>query len=146
MSSVTVPRKLMAAQLSDIPEPILSLRGDTPPELAALVMRCLEKEPIDRPQRALELVRILEVVSAGAEQSSRARAADGSLARRLGIGFAALIAVSILARASIIALGLPEWTLPVMLVATILATVASIGRARSAARVVTPLTTVRRGE
>jgi hypothetical protein len=107
-------------------------------------MRCLAKEPVDRPQHASELVRVLEVVSAG-EERSRSRANDATLARRLGLGFGALVAVAILARASIIALGLPEWVLPVMLVVAVIAIVVVIGRPRVASAA-TPLTPAGRGE
>jgi serine/threonine protein kinase len=137
------PRKLLAAHLSDAPEPILARRPDTPPALAALVMRCLEKEPSARPQRAAELVRVLEVVSAGEERSARAHTRNSALGRRLFLGFGALFGVAILARASIIALGLPDWVLPAMLIVAVLALVAIVGRPRGA-RVVTPLTPARR--
>jgi tetratricopeptide (TPR) repeat protein len=38
-------------------------RGTVPPALANLVMRCLEKRPADRPQRAEELLGVLEALS-----------------------------------------------------------------------------------
>jgi serine/threonine-protein kinase len=131
------PRKLLAAHLSQPPEPILSHRPDTPPALAELVMRCLEKEPVDRPQHASELARVLEIVSAGEERSARGHA-NVTLARRLGLGFAVIVAVTVLARAAIIALGLPEWVLPATLVIAVIAMVAIVGRARAPARVATP--------
>ncbi|MEO8560638.1 MAG: serine/threonine-protein kinase [bacterium] len=139
------PRKLLAAHLSTPPEPILAHRPDTPPALASLVMRCLAKEPSDRPQRANELARVLEIVSAGEERSARSQSSDATLGRRLVLGFGALVVVAILARASIIALGLPEWVLPAMLVVAVVAIVIVIGRPR-VARAVTPLTPSRRGE
>jgi len=138
------PRKLLAAHLSTPPVPILTHRPDTPPALASLVMRCLEKEPTDRPQQATELARTLEIVSAG-EERSRSHARDVTLARRLGLGFGALVAVAILARASIIALGLPEWILPATLVVAVIGIVVMIGRPR-VAHVVTPLTPAGRGK
>src|SRR4051812_34281610 len=140
------PRKLLAAHLSSAPVPILAVRPDTPPALATLVMRCLEKEPADRPQNANELARVLEIVSTGEERSARGRVATGHLGRWLALGFVGLVAVAILARASIIALGLPEWVLPVMLVAAVLGIVAVVGRARGVARAATPLTPARRRE
>jgi serine/threonine-protein kinase len=138
------PRKLLAAHLTMQPVPILAVRPDTPPALATLVMRCLEKEPADRPQDANELARVLEIVSSGGERSGRPHVARGTLARWLGLGFVGLVAVAILARASIIALGLPEWVLPAMLVASVIGIVAMVGRARGATRAPTPLTPARR--
>jgi serine/threonine protein kinase len=139
------PRKLLAAHLSQPPEPIRARRPDTPPVLADLVMRCLAKEPADRPQHASELVRVLEIVQAG-EERARASASRGGLGRRLALGLVALVAVAIVARASIIAMGLPDWVLPAMLVATVLVIVVLVGRAQGIARAVTPLTPARRGE
>jgi len=139
------PRKLLAAHLSQPPEPILARRPDTPPALADLVMRCLAKEPADRPQRASELVRVLEIVQAG-EERARAGSARGGLGRRLLLGFVAIVAVAIVARAAIIAMGLPEWVLPLMLVLTVLVIVVLVGRAQGIARAITPFTPARRGD
>jgi serine/threonine-protein kinase len=44
------------------PEPITARRPGVPPDLAALVMRCLEQRPADRPQSADELLATLETV------------------------------------------------------------------------------------
>ena len=41
------PHKLLAAHMSETPQPVAELRPDCPPALAALVMRCLAKEPGD---------------------------------------------------------------------------------------------------
>ena len=50
----------MAAHASQVPDPILSRRADTPPYLAAIVMKCLEKAPARRPQSGDEIVRALD--------------------------------------------------------------------------------------
>jgi eukaryotic-like serine/threonine-protein kinase len=140
------PRKLLTAHLTEAPEPVLARRPDTPPALAAMVMACLEKEPADRPQTAKELLRVLEIVQAGERSAARAQVQRGSLARQLALGLVALVAVSILARASIIAMGLPEWVLPAMLVAAVLIIVLLVGRAQGIARAITPMTPARRRE
>ena len=54
------PQALLAAQLTELPPPLSSRRYDVPVALNELVMRCLEKDPADRPRSATELVRILE--------------------------------------------------------------------------------------
>ena len=51
------PHKLLAAHMSERPQPIAELRPDTPPMLAELVMQCLEKDPDARPQRAADIAR-----------------------------------------------------------------------------------------
>ena len=140
------PRKLLAAHLTETPEPVANLRPDTPPALAAMVTSCLEKEPADRPQTAKALLHVLEIVQAGEQRAARAQVQRGSLARQLAIGLFALVAVSILARASIIAMGLPEWVLPAMLVVAVLIIVALVGRAQGIARAITPMTPARRRE
>jgi serine/threonine-protein kinase len=40
---------VMAAHANQLPEPIVKRRGDTPAELARIVMQCLEKVPSNRP-------------------------------------------------------------------------------------------------
>ena len=47
----------MAAHATQKPEPIGRRRQDTPNALAAVVMRCLEKRPADRPESAMDIVR-----------------------------------------------------------------------------------------
>jgi serine/threonine-protein kinase len=56
----STPHKLLAAQLSQPAPPIRSRRADVPPPLAVIIMRCLEKEPAQRPKSAAELLRMLD--------------------------------------------------------------------------------------
>jgi serine/threonine protein kinase/tetratricopeptide (TPR) repeat protein len=56
------PQGLLAAHVTEPPEPIQKRRPSLPPSLAALVMRCLEKRPADRPQSAAEIVHALDDV------------------------------------------------------------------------------------
>jgi tetratricopeptide (TPR) repeat protein/tRNA A-37 threonylcarbamoyl transferase component Bud32 len=109
------PQQLLAAQMSEPPRPIGEVRPDTPPLLARLVMKCLEKEPDDRPQAASDLVRVLETVtSGGAHPAMPAILLGGQrrLARALGVYAAAFLAVALLTRAAVIAIGLPDWVFP----------------------------------
>jgi len=55
------PQQVMAAHATQKPEPISRRRHDTPNELAAVVMRCLEKRPADRPASAMEIARMAAV-------------------------------------------------------------------------------------
>jgi len=54
------PSALLAAQVTELPEPVARRRPATPPPLAGLIMRCLEKRPADRPQTATEIVHALD--------------------------------------------------------------------------------------
>ena len=49
------PQAVMIAHAKEVPEPIGKRRPDTPAMLARLVMKCLEKTPDRRPQRAAEV-------------------------------------------------------------------------------------------
>jgi len=49
------PQQMLAAQVMEQPVPISQRRPDTPPALAALVMKCLEKDPSKRPQSAVSV-------------------------------------------------------------------------------------------
>jgi eukaryotic-like serine/threonine-protein kinase len=56
----TTAQAMMAAHLTEAPVVVTERRGTMPAVLASLVMRCLEKKPADRPQRAEELLAVLE--------------------------------------------------------------------------------------
>ncbi len=61
------PQAIIAAHVTQQPQPVERFRGNVPPALAALIMRCLEKKPADRPQSAEEIVHAAEtLVTTGA--------------------------------------------------------------------------------
>ncbi|MBK9978512.1 MAG: protein kinase [Gemmatimonadetes bacterium] len=57
---------MIAAHMTESPEPVTSRRPALPPALAALVMRCLAKDAELRPQTAVELLRALDDLSLNA--------------------------------------------------------------------------------
>ena len=59
----TTPQALLAAHLSQIPDPLVRYRTSISAGLNALVLRCLEKHPADRWQTADEVLRSLDSVS-----------------------------------------------------------------------------------
>lgn len=106
------PRKLLTAQMSEVPSPVSSVRTDTPLSLAALVMRCLEKEPGDRPQHAIELVRALDGLATGTHDALvRAPAPRQRLSRALLLYGLSFLPVAVVTKATMITLGLPEWVM-----------------------------------
>jgi len=108
------PAKLLGAHLGEAPRDIREVRGDTPPALAELVMRCLAKDPDQRPGQASDLVRVLDSTT-----SSGAAAAAPSvlgprirLGRALGLWAGATGLVGLVAWAATSVIGLPDWVLP----------------------------------
>ena len=55
----------LAAQAVETPVPIQNKRPMLPAALSALIMRCLEKRPADRPQTAAELLQELDAIATG---------------------------------------------------------------------------------
>ena len=53
---------LLAAHAVEAPKPISQRRPSIPVDLAALIMRCLEKRPDDRPQSANEIIQALDAL------------------------------------------------------------------------------------
>ncbi|HEY4320384.1 MAG TPA: protein kinase [Gemmatimonadales bacterium] len=108
--------RLLVAHMSQAPKAIAGLRPDCPPALAALVMQCLAKDPIDRPASANELLRRLDEVAAASGALAMLPAiligGKGILWRALALYALAFIVVAIVARAAIIAIGLPDWVFP----------------------------------
>ena len=125
------PQKLLAAQMSQRPQPIGELRRDAPPLLCTLVMRCLEKDPADRPQQASEIVHLLDTVATGdwpAVHPPARPTPRQTLGRALAIYSLAFIPVAILAEWVIVTLALPPWLLSVALVLMVLALPVTIAR------------------
>ena len=109
------PQKVLAMQLSERPRPIGEIRPETPWPLAELVMACLEKEADNRPQTAAYLLDVVEsVTSPSANQTMPAIlfGAPGMLWKALAFYAVAFVGVAIVAKAAIVAIGLPDWVFP----------------------------------
>jgi serine/threonine-protein kinase len=74
------PQETMAAQLTRTPTPLDKVRRDVPPQLSAAIMRCLEKRPEDRWQKASELLGALDAITVGSGEFVAARGARRSVA------------------------------------------------------------------
>ena len=80
----------LAAHAIEKPEPIERRRPGLPRPLAALIMRCLEKRPADRPQDAAELVAALDSIHVGHGDS-----ASASATRRRSIKIIVAVAIGL---------------------------------------------------
>ena len=104
------PQAVLTAHLTETPSDVRVRRPDLPATVAALVMRCLEKKPADRPRSAQSLVNTFDALLAPGGDVSRAerdafdtgpRGQRRRLLRRIGIAAAAVAilgAVAALAR------------------------------------------------
>jgi len=61
--AATSPAKVLAAVLSQDPQPLVEVRPEVPRSLSELVMRCLSKDPDDRPASARMLLNALDAFS-----------------------------------------------------------------------------------
>ena len=108
-------QRMLAAHMSEAPRPIAELRGDVPAPLAELVMRCLAKDPDDRPESAGDIARVLETITSGAGtpvMPAVLMGGPGMFRKALAIYGAAFVVVAVVAKAAITAIGLPEWVFP----------------------------------
>jgi len=109
------PQRMLVAHMSEEPRPIATLRPDVPAPLAELVMRCLAKDPADRPQLANDIVRLLETVASGSGTPAMPavlRGGAGVFWKALALYAAAFVVVAVMAKAAIVGIGLPDWVFP----------------------------------
>jgi eukaryotic-like serine/threonine-protein kinase len=115
------PQALLAAHITQTPDPVTRYRPTVSPQLNGLVMRCLEKRAADRWQTAAELVPQLDtmttpsggmtptgaqtLVSSGTEAAIR-RAHPGRVAAMFGVASVLVLAV---VWVLVQRLGLPDW-------------------------------------
>jgi hypothetical protein len=57
------PHAVLGAHIATPPTPIDTLRPGIPPLLALVIMKCLEKRPADRPQKAEEIINALDTLT-----------------------------------------------------------------------------------
>jgi tetratricopeptide (TPR) repeat protein len=121
------PQAVLAAHVTTAPEDVTRSRETAPPQLSALVMKCLEKKPADRWQSADEMLRQLEVphtptggltpaagltptdtqpVDSGALEAALRKGHPVRVAALFGL---AAIGILGLAYGLMMALGLPDW-------------------------------------
>jgi serine/threonine-protein kinase len=98
----TSAHTLVTSHMTEQPVPIETRRKETPPALAGIVMRCLEKNPDNRPQTATAVLDAIDTA---------ARATSGGIGRgrSLAVYAAAFATAAIVARLAIRGIGLPEW-------------------------------------
>ncbi len=115
------PQAVLAAHVTQTPEPVTRWRAAVPPVMAELVMRCLEKRPADRWQNADELLPALSSIvtpTAGMTPTGTAPVAAISAehtyrrshpARVLGLYALGSALILALAWLLMMQLGLPDW-------------------------------------
>lgn len=88
-ASRTSPQQLLAAHMSESPQPLRRTAPAVSPALAALVMRCLEKDPARRPDSAAALAEVLS--------TQRSQRGIGGIADRgrAVVAVAALLAIAL---------------------------------------------------
>ena len=109
------PQRMLAAHMGEAPEPITNFRPDLPAPLAALVMKCLEKDPNARPQTAGDIARTLETITSGSGMPAMPPVllgGAGMFRKALLVYAGAFIAVAVIAKAAIVGIGLPDWVFP----------------------------------
>ncbi len=74
-------QQVLAAQVSEAPDPVTKRRSSIPAPVAAIVMQCLAKNPADRPRNAESLLAVLEGATTSGVASTSGPAADSSAPR-----------------------------------------------------------------
>ncbi|MEE8134818.1 MAG: serine/threonine-protein kinase, partial [Gemmatimonadales bacterium] len=118
------PQSVLAAHITDTPDPVTRYRPSIPEPVAAVVMHCLEKLPADRYQHVREVQHALEVVGtpgAGTTPVQVAPPVASPAPTRVAVIYAAVaIVVLAIVYGIVMALGLPTWVISGAVVLTII--------------------------
>ena len=103
-----------AGRLSETRPWVGQKRGGWRPGLAALVKRWLEKDRADRVANATEVRRTLDEGTTASSSSAPtlSMSGPGSFGKAFSLYVVATVAVAIVAKAAVVAIGLPDWTFP----------------------------------
>ncbi|MDF2772854.1 MAG: putative serine/threonine protein kinase [Geminicoccaceae bacterium] len=85
------PHAVLSAHLTEMPPPLESRAPDAPPALVTLVMKCLAKNPADRPQAAEEVVRALERIDLSGDWRAPATVVPDARRPRMLVAAAAIV-------------------------------------------------------
>jgi len=91
------PQATLAAHVTEAPESITRKRSNTPPGLAAIVMRCLEKRAADRPQSAREIVNQLDALTTPSGGMTPTASYRAPKRRKISAPIGGAIAIAVLA-------------------------------------------------
>ena len=118
------PQAVLAAHVTQVPDPVVAHRPTVPGALNALIMRCLEKKAADRPQRAEELLAELQAMatpSGGMAPTGAVRTISSGTEAAIRRAHPARVATIFVAVAAVVfglvyvvmvKAGLPGWVLP----------------------------------
>jgi serine/threonine-protein kinase len=99
------PQALLAAQLTELPPPLSSRRYDVPVALSDLVMKCLEKDPADRPRSAGEMLSVLDSPDAiGGPVAAPPRVIASRRRARLTTALATVLPIAVVAALFVVAM------------------------------------------
>lgn len=91
--TAATPQQVLAAQVNEVPVGVAARRGGLPAGLADLVMRCLEKRPADRWQRADDMLPFLEGIGTPSGGTAPRRGVRPRRRRLFWLGAPALAAL-----------------------------------------------------
>ena len=109
------PSRILGAHMGEAPPSLADVRSGLPQALTELVMRCLAKDPADRPQSAADVITALNSVTSGSGMPALPPVlmhGPHAFRRALGLYVVAVILVAAIAKAATVTIGLPSWVFP----------------------------------